>query len=160
MADKPQTADRSLLLDYVSPINLSVFWHAIRKRDWAVVVAVTGTFLTKLIVIVSTGLFAGVFVHRNIVMADISVLDQFDPTRLNMSGLNSRPIHRIYGVRALNMTYPPGTTAQHAFTTVDTSTCKSTCVGSLYPIVETGRPGNTSSSSRATITHRCNANTF
>ncbi|RDL41748.1 uncharacterized protein BP5553_01727 [Venustampulla echinocandica] len=121
MADSPQVVDRSLLLDYVSPINVGVFYRSVRMRDWAVAAAVTGSFLIKLIIIASTGLFADNFVHLNIEVTDLPVLDRFKPGSLNMSNLNSRPIHRIYGVRALNMTYPAGTTAQHAFTNIDTS---------------------------------------
>lgn len=41
----PSPADKTLLLDYISPILPVGFWIAIRNRHWAVVMSMLGQFL-------------------------------------------------------------------------------------------------------------------
>jgi hypothetical protein len=41
----PSPADKSLLLDYISPIVPSALWQAIKNRHWAVALSITGHLL-------------------------------------------------------------------------------------------------------------------
>ncbi|PON25247.1 hypothetical protein TGAM01_v205933 [Trichoderma gamsii] len=51
----PSPADKTLLLDYISPILPVGFWIAIRNRHWAVVMSMLGQFLILGTTIFSTG---------------------------------------------------------------------------------------------------------
>lgn len=50
------TSTRSILLDYVSPLQATSLWHALRLWHVSVIVTITGFALLKVITIISTGL--------------------------------------------------------------------------------------------------------
>ncbi|PIA94427.1 hypothetical protein CB0940_08954 [Cercospora beticola] len=52
----PATAERSLLLDYIGPINLATLIQALRSMRWPVFCSVAGFTLLKLMALLSTGL--------------------------------------------------------------------------------------------------------
>ncbi|KAJ6439890.1 cutinase transcription factor 1 alpha [Purpureocillium lavendulum] len=52
----PTTADKSLLLDYVSPILPTSLWMALRNRHWAVAMSILGHLLILGTTVFSTGL--------------------------------------------------------------------------------------------------------
>lgn len=44
------TADRSVLLEYISPLMMTTLWRAMKKRHWAVIASITGIVLIQLAV--------------------------------------------------------------------------------------------------------------
>ena len=49
--------EQSVLLDYLSPWNVVALGKARKAKHYAVAIATSGTLLTQLLVLISTGLF-------------------------------------------------------------------------------------------------------
>jgi hypothetical protein len=58
LATGPSSASQSLLLDYVSPWNITSFIGSVASRHYAVSLAVLGSLILKLLIICTTGLLA------------------------------------------------------------------------------------------------------
>ncbi|KAI1740291.1 hypothetical protein F4680DRAFT_419102 [Xylaria scruposa] len=50
----PAVSTKSVLLDYISPLQILSFWRALKNRHWAVVLTVAGFTLLKAIIVAST----------------------------------------------------------------------------------------------------------
>lgn len=115
MAKGPATADRSLLLDYVTPFQAVVLTRAIRNRHFVVASTITVFFLLKILTIVSTGLFSLDQVNRSSTGVKLQLSSSFTGENFkHAASVDSRSAYTIYGVQSLNLSYPPGTTAQYA----------------------------------------------
>ncbi|KAK7731299.1 hypothetical protein SLS57_001235 [Botryosphaeria dothidea] len=118
----PQPAERSILLDFVSPFNPTVLFRSLRTPGTrTVTLAIIGSMLLRLITILSTGLF---FVQSILMEHEhkASVLDTFsDPilTDFNSSSIDHRPISRVSAINSNNLPYPLGTTPDYAFQQID-----------------------------------------
>lgn len=53
LRDGPSAAERTLLLDYVSPLMLTVLWKSMKTRHWAVLTSIFGILLIQLAVCAS-----------------------------------------------------------------------------------------------------------
>lgn len=115
MLDSPQMAERSLLLDYVSPNTVVLLWVSIRRRHFAVIITVVGSLLIISIAVVSTSLFVlqPVMVERNSTM---SLTSQLDAASFNISQITSIPILAATTILSgnLSITYPPNTNDRYA----------------------------------------------
>lgn len=115
MAKGPATADRSLLLDYVTPIQAVALTRALRNRHFVVASTITVFFLLKVLTIISTGLFSLDQVNRNSIDAALQLSSSFTGENFkHATSVDSRAAYTIYGVQSLNLSYPSGTTAQYA----------------------------------------------
>lgn len=114
MAQGPQPASKSVLLDYVSPWNVLALVKSLRKRHYVVSVAILGSLLIKLTLVFSTGLFAPQLVtveEPNILLV---TTDKFDGSNYDSKFVDARAMYATYGTQVLNMSYPQGTTAKYA----------------------------------------------
>jgi hypothetical protein len=115
MAKGPATADRSLLLDYVTPIQAVALTRALRNRHFVVASTITVFFLLKVLTIISTGLFSLDQVDRNSADVTLQLSSSFTGEDFkHAASVDSRAAYTIYGVQSLNLSYPSGTTAQYA----------------------------------------------
>lgn len=73
----PASADRSMLLDYLSPIQITSFITAIRYRHVPVAASIAGFAILKLVILISTGLLvlAPVLITETISVNLISAFD-------------------------------------------------------------------------------------
>lgn len=115
MQEKPTGASQSLLIDYISVMLPVALFKAFKNRHLAVAASITCTLLLRLVIVVSTGLFAlqEVPVQKN----DIEVrLD----TTFSRNGIDYRtgapnPFDIVNSVLFKNGTYPDGTTQDLVF---------------------------------------------
>ena len=114
MAKGPTTADRSLLLDYVTPFQAVALTRAVRNRHFVVASTITVFFLLKVLTVVSTGLFSLDQVNRNSTEVTMQLNNSFTGHDFkHAASVDSRAAYTVYGVQALNLTYPLGTTSQY-----------------------------------------------
>ncbi len=116
MAKGPCSADRSFLLDYVSPFQLVALWRSLRNRDWLVSSTILVFILLKILTVISTGLFSLESVPVEIPGQDMILIRSFNGTNFHKSAFDMRPAFVVYGIQNLNLSYPLGTTEQYAFT--------------------------------------------
>ncbi|KAI1123056.1 hypothetical protein F5Y10DRAFT_281199 [Nemania abortiva] len=105
-------ADRSVLLEYISPPMLTVLWRTMKSRHWAVTASILGILLIQLATVFSTGLF----VLKPTVLAQgdipLSVKSVFNGTDFHLSNASSSigtaPSILYYGTRVHGLTPFPG----------------------------------------------------
>ena len=115
MRQKPQTAENSLLLDYVSPWNVITMFTSFKATHFVVTITILGSLVIKVLTIASTGLFILQEVTLHGVSADLVLLDKFDGSSYESSRVDGSASLTVAGISALNLTFPVGTTDQYAF---------------------------------------------
>lgn len=110
MADEPQTAENSLLLDYVSPNPLFVLWKSLRAKHWPVLVTVLGSQLITLVTVISTGIFVlepTLVQQKEAPMA----VRRFNNSSPNITIIDALPVLAVSGIMSGNISvaYPPYT---------------------------------------------------
>jgi hypothetical protein len=127
MSEKPQLADQSLLLDYISSNPFVVLSGAIQHRHVPVIASVTGKSIIVLVTVFSTGLFVlqPTLIHQG---TTVPVLSAFDGTQFNATIVDSFPALAVSSILSgnLSMDYPPSTNIDHA---VDTFSIQTTLHG-------------------------------
>lgn len=121
MSQEPKPATHSLLLDYVSDWNVVILFRALKQSSWAVVLAVLGTLLIKLITVVSTGLFMLQNVYMKDVPTTLMTQASFDAAGFNGSKVDGTAAMVVAGAWWLNLPYPLGSTDRYAFQPFTTS---------------------------------------
>ena len=118
LAAGPACADRSVLLDYVSPSNPVALVRSMRFGHLDVSLAISATLLLQLIVIFSTGLFA--LEARTIYRSDVPVttLVQFANTS---AGVSARTFLTALAMRQFDLEHPLGSTDTFAYQTFNVS---------------------------------------
>jgi hypothetical protein len=115
MFQRPQSAERNLLLDYVSGNLLNVLFGAIRHRHVPVITSTIGSLTIILITVFSTGLFVvqSTLIDRT---TKISVLTTFDGTKFNASAVDSFPVLVASSILSGNLSidYPSDTNIDYA----------------------------------------------
>ncbi|KAF2652994.1 hypothetical protein K491DRAFT_718462 [Lophiostoma macrostomum CBS 122681] len=111
---KPLRAtDDTLLLDYISPNSLTTMIKATAKHHWPVCAALFGSFLLKLLIVISTGLFvlqpASILQHESFQMTH-----EFQLSNFNSSAIDDVAGLLYAGVQFNNISYPAGTNASFA----------------------------------------------
>jgi hypothetical protein len=107
-------ASETLLLDYVSLSQIATPWYSWNARHYPVLVATTSSWLIKLLIVLSTGLF---FPRFESIAAENSLLTyntKFDAAAWNRTTNLTVPAMFAFGMAPLRMTYPPGSTAEFA----------------------------------------------
>ncbi|EKG13694.1 hypothetical protein MPH_09160 [Macrophomina phaseolina MS6] len=126
MYQQMEPAERSLLLDFVSPVNLVSLIHSLGIPGTRhVAVAVGGAVILKIITILSTGLFVfqSTFVEHP--YQDIIASTSFggpNASSFDLSAVDSRVLSRVYGINKYNLPYPPGTTSEYAYQSFNATT--------------------------------------
>jgi Protein of unknown function (DUF3433) len=112
----PSSAEKTLLLDYSSPLLVVAFVRACRNRHFPVSLTITGFILIKILTVLSTGL---------LVLQDFPILGS--PTRLMVTTVfdshdfsqgdvvDTRPIYAVFGTQDDGMPFSKGTTKYNAF---------------------------------------------
>ncbi|KAM0256023.1 hypothetical protein ACHAQJ_005220 [Trichoderma viride] len=109
----PASADKTLLLDYISPMLPIGLWMAIKNRHWAVTMSIIGQLLILGTTVFSTGLL----------ILEPTTLSKLDESfqlsskfQLNQSidpkiawVVGPGPAQTYYGVNFYGLRYPPGT---------------------------------------------------
>jgi hypothetical protein len=82
-------AKATLLLDYITPINIATLPLAVQARQFAVAAAIFGTFLIQLLIVISTGLLAlenQLIEHKH---AKLLTSNKFDASSFNGSRVDT-----------------------------------------------------------------------
>lgn len=114
LKSSPSAAGRTVLLDYVSPNVFSAWARSLKARDMPVALALTGTLLNKLLVILSTGLFTLAAVTVLLEPKNATEGKSFSASGFNTSAVNHQAVSRVFGTHTLNMSYPFGTTTNYS----------------------------------------------
>lgn len=115
MANGPVSAERSLLLDYVTPFQAIALWRSLFSGHYVIAVSITIFFLTKALTIVSTGLLTLEVHNIEYIPTAITYDTIFDGAGFDGgSVVDSRPAYTLYAIEAFNTTYPPGTNSMYA----------------------------------------------
>lgn len=119
LSKHPAPARKTLLLDYVSPLQPVAIYQSLRNKDFAVSATTTISVLIKLLIVWSSGLItlSRVGVHRD--SMPMVVQDAFvdDDSLLQAGAGNSVPYFMLQGLTE-GSSYPPGISDRLAFQSV------------------------------------------
>ncbi|KAJ5287532.1 hypothetical protein N7478_003218 [Penicillium angulare] len=122
MLQKPETPEKSILLDYISEMQPFAMIRAIRNRHHIVTSGISGSLLLRLLLIISTSLFSLQEVGVN--KGKIPIQIQGNVSKLSVSDFSTasnQPFDAINGILFENVSYEDGTTANFSFPTFSTS---------------------------------------
>ncbi|KAL3486792.1 hypothetical protein BJX62DRAFT_241666 [Aspergillus germanicus] len=108
-------ADKSILLDYISPFQPVAIWKAMRNKHYMVAAGGTCSTLLSLIIIFSTGLFTLKEIAVPKTDVPIVIHDYFSSQDPDFQAEGAMPFDIIHSVIFQNGTYPGGTTADLAY---------------------------------------------
>lgn len=112
MLQEPETADRSVLLDYVSEMQPVALWNSLKNRHFAVASSVTISLILRLLIVFSTGLISLQGVKVTKIGVPVQLLNSFDGTKSShFDGLASQPFDILNNVAFQNLDYAAGTTS-------------------------------------------------
>ncbi|KIV94088.1 hypothetical protein PV10_05244 [Exophiala mesophila] len=115
LAKGPQPANNSLLLDYVTPLQIVAFWKSLRNRHFVVASTILVFVLVKVITVASTGIFSLQAVPKNNIATVMALNNTFDASDFqHAAAVDTRPAYIVYGHREYNNTLPIGTTDSYA----------------------------------------------
>lgn len=116
MAKGPTTPEKSVLLDYISPLLLIAMYRSLRNGHFVVSTSITVFIAIKVIAVFSTGLFVLQNVLVNAVPTNLLVANVFDPGNFgNWSTSQRRAALTVHGIQKSNLPFPKGTTTEYAF---------------------------------------------
>jgi hypothetical protein len=111
----PEPAEKTLLLDYISPLEILTTVTAFKNRHWLVLATQASFNLTKIVIIASTALFVLQPVDMMIKSVPIRILNQFNARGYDSRKIDFRPTYNAYWISKLGMDFPTGTTAEYAY---------------------------------------------
>ncbi|KAF3192977.1 hypothetical protein TWF225_010841 [Orbilia oligospora] len=117
LAKGPKHAKLTVMLDYISPFQPVAFWYACKNRHWLVILSATAFATLKIAVIFATGLF--ILQGTALQTADKDFLryqNQFSAVGFKPD-VDARASLTVFGVTALNLSYPAGTSHDFAIQT-------------------------------------------
>jgi hypothetical protein len=121
MAQGPTHPEKSLLLDYVSPMQVVSLWCAAKHRHWVIILTISVFISIKVLTIISTGLLV---LESPMIQANPTTLvanTTFDAATFGKgSKVDSGPKYTVYGHHPYNLPYPAGTTDKYAFQSITT----------------------------------------
>jgi hypothetical protein len=103
------SAEKTILLDYMSRTIFGNVRRSIKNRHWAVSMTIIGHLILLLMVVFATGLFA----LESTLVTEPGVQfthNRFDASATNLSGLDTSPVLLNFAIRTRNLSYPKGTT--------------------------------------------------
>lgn len=108
------SASESVLLDYISPWNVSALVKSLKRRHFMVSIPIAVSLVIKVMTVISTGLFSAENVQLDL-KRDFKAQTVFDGTGFNQSAMDSRVYLKTWGVAQHNLSNPAGTAQGHAF---------------------------------------------
>ncbi|KAB8224876.1 hypothetical protein BDV33DRAFT_199160 [Aspergillus novoparasiticus] len=115
LQEKPEVAEKSILLDYITPIQPFTVIKALQNRHSAVAAGATTSMLLTLLIIFSTGLFSLQEVGAQKYKVPILLSDYFSGENSTLDAGGATPFDTLNSVLFDNGSYPEGTTANLAF---------------------------------------------
>ncbi|KAH7110092.1 hypothetical protein B0J11DRAFT_207980 [Dendryphion nanum] len=122
MAKRPTSAAGSLLLDYISPLQIVTLYKSLKNRDFEVWLAVAVSFCLNLLIILSNGIFT---VEQQTIRAinatfslRTSLNTNFDTNATWGSGSG---LSTAFAISKYGLQYPRGTSKDFVYQAVDTS---------------------------------------
>ncbi|KAI0535917.1 hypothetical protein GGR58DRAFT_514997 [Xylaria digitata] len=116
-------ADRSVLLEYISPLMATTFWRAMKRRHWAVTASILGILLIQLATVFSTGLFVlkpTVLERDNVLITIKNAFNGSDFRLTNTSSsIETGPTILYYGTRVYDLMPQPGVDASRGLVVPD-----------------------------------------
>jgi hypothetical protein len=111
--------EQSVLLDYISPLQLVTFWSAVRNRHFLVVCTIVAFSLLKLIALASTGLFVVESTETHPSDSVIKAINAFNGSLFNVTEYVTKSdasiAYTAYGIMALGLSPGLGTTNNFAY---------------------------------------------
>ncbi|KAH7308044.1 hypothetical protein B0I35DRAFT_102489 [Stachybotrys elegans] len=113
----PSPVDRTLFLDYVSPLLPVSLWMSIKHRHWPVTLAIFGKIFILGAIVFSPGLLrlvpTDITTQRSdlALKSELRVADDYDPETAWMTG--PAPAQLYYGIQFQGLQYPPGTSGDY-----------------------------------------------
>lgn len=110
------SADRSLLLDYVTPFQIISFIRSVKFGHFSVTSTILIFVLIKVLTVISTGLLTLDIIPFENVSQTMRTTSAFDGSEgLDPTTIDSRASVGLYGHRVYGMLLPNGTTEKYAF---------------------------------------------
>ena len=120
LSKRPSSANRTLLLDYVSPLLPTTFWLASKTGHYAVCLSILGFVIFQIITIASTGLFLRETILVGPFERGMAQTSQFD-TRTNFSleeyDPGASPFYQAYATMQLGLPLADGLTHELLYET-------------------------------------------
>lgn len=115
MAQRPQPATNSLLLDYVTKFQIFSLWKSLKRGHFTVSASIVIFVLIKVITILSTGMFSLQSVQRGGIPTSMALNNTFDGTNYqDAAAVDSRAAFVSYGHKEYSIQLPIGTSDQFA----------------------------------------------
>ena len=117
---KPLSADKNLLLNYLTPWSGDSLFRSLSAGHFPVALGVTGGFILKVLIVVSTGLFALEARHFDSVV-EITVRDRFNISEVTQDNFDQYPVDPgvdLWAINAGNVAFPPGINLKYATPTL------------------------------------------
>ncbi|KAF3020915.1 hypothetical protein E8E14_001823 [Neopestalotiopsis sp. 37M] len=127
-------ADKTLLLDYVSPVQLWTVYTSCANRDFAVAASTIVSLLIKILIVLSTGLITLSATRINVNSIPVDVQSKFIDDNAQLLSANSLPYYMMEYSISGNLTYPAGLSKDFAFQSVQPKT--SDAAGEIQVTVE------------------------
>jgi hypothetical protein len=109
LGNGPASAEKTILLEYMSRTIFGNVWRSTKNRHWAVSMTIIGHLILLLMVVFATGLFT----LESTLVTEQGVrftYNRFDTIATNYSDLNPSPALLNFAIRTHNLSYPKGTT--------------------------------------------------
>ena len=119
LAAGPASAERSILLDYISPLLVTTLVLATKRRHFAVCMSIAGFVLLKVITIASTGLFFPAIITVGPLEQQMLQTSQFDLVTnfSDYSDPGASPFYEAYALMQLGLPLPSGLTTELLYET-------------------------------------------
>ncbi|KAK5408058.1 hypothetical protein LTR06_007801 [Exophiala xenobiotica] len=119
MSRGPGRADRTVFLDYVSPIQPVALLRSIRNLDFDVAACISTSILFRLLIVVSTGLMTLSEQRVPRQGLPMSTTSSFTNNKSPLQNIGDMPYKTLVGMQTLNLSSPPGTNDKYAFQTFE-----------------------------------------
>ncbi|KAH7121184.1 hypothetical protein B0J11DRAFT_59206 [Dendryphion nanum] len=105
----PSSADKTLLLEYISAMMPKNIWRSFKNKHWAVTMTIVGHLILLLMTVFATGLFA--LEWTTITETDIALQSShFNRSAFNETSLTAEPAVLSLITKMQALSYPRGTT--------------------------------------------------
>lgn len=126
-----QTADKSLLLDYITPLNVATIFRSGQSSHWLTTAAVAGTLSLQILTLLSTTLFVLNSTTRSETLPNKTIITTFDArnyksatnltAQSSYSMQNAKPWDMYLATAGYKVPYPNGTTERYVYQQFDHS---------------------------------------
>ncbi|OAA67927.1 hypothetical protein SPI_00122 [Niveomyces insectorum RCEF 264] len=115
LAKGPESADKTLLLDYFSMLPPRDAIRALKNGDMTVACASIIALILKLVIIVSTGMISLSVLDNTESTAPITLTTEFVNNATHLANVGSYPFLTMVGLERDNLTFPGGVSSRYAF---------------------------------------------